>query len=270
MHADDAERLAQRVVERALFHRMRFARPLRDRGGEEAQVADRARNVERLRASLTVLPASRDSSAASSSRSRSTRSARRLQQSRAFFGRRRSPTGCSAFRGSDGVRRRRPRRSQGTREHVAGRGFEHVEIAATERRLQAAVDQVGESRGFGHVAKLSGFVEARVREHRRSGASRGLFFPTLRSWPGRFPMLTKRSRLTPLLQGERATAVDRDVDAADVTRGRRREKRDHVGDFRGFRESLRTFSVTGPLVARLRIRANRYRESDPGTIVSSN
>ncbi len=110
---DDAERLAQRVVERAIFHRMRFARPLRDRGGEEAQIRDRARNVERL-GELHGLAGVARFERGECVEIALDEIGEAIEQARAFFGRRRGPGGCCAMRGCDGGSDVVARRNRGT------------------------------------------------------------------------------------------------------------------------------------------------------------
>jgi hypothetical protein len=124
---------------------MRFACPLRDRRGEETQVRDRARDVERARQGDGFSAVARFEL-----RERfeigfdEVGEAR--DQPRAFLGGRRRPHRRSVARRADGGFDVARARVRAAREHGARRGFEHVEIAAFARRLQAAVDEVGERR----------------------------------------------------------------------------------------------------------------------------
>ena len=148
---DHAERLAQGVVQRACVGRMRVARPLRDRRGEEAQVHDRARNVERA-CELDRLAGVARFELGEFFEIAFDQIGEAIQHLRAFLGGRRGPVRKRAPRGNDGGIDVGAIGIRTAREDRASRGFVDIEIGACLRGLQSAADQVGK---IGHGRSLA-------------------------------------------------------------------------------------------------------------------
>jgi len=133
---------------------MRFARPLRDRGGEEAEVCNRARNIEAA-CELHGLAGVAGFELGQCVEIKLDKIGEAVEKAGAFLGRRRRPAGCRATsRGDRGIDIRACRIGAPC-ENLARRGLENIEIAAVEWRLQVAVDQIGELERLRHEQSLA-------------------------------------------------------------------------------------------------------------------
>ena len=138
----DAARLAQRVIEGDAIGDVRFVLRVQDRRREEAEIAEAARGMSRLRASESGLPVSIDSARASFSRSRSIRSAmRRRMRDRSAAGVR-DQLGERFLRRGDGQFDIATVAVRDLRIRLARRRLDVVEIFAADRLDELAVDEV--------------------------------------------------------------------------------------------------------------------------------